>query len=106
MMMGSLDESTISIEEDEGGAAVVSFDGVEVSAMDCLGYGKPNQFYAGQLFDLALLVCLTMMVRLIGTRCLMGILTRAAKSEHAMAAMLPGAQHREAGAKRLCLLTG
>lgn len=30
----------ISVEEDEGGVAVVSLNGIEISAMDCLGYGN------------------------------------------------------------------
>lgn len=49
----------ISIEEDEGGAAVVSFGGVEVSAMDCLGYGNSVQPFpmVGQLFE-PLFTCL------------------------------------------------
>lgn len=43
----------VSIEEDEGSAAVISFDGVEVTAMDCLGYGKSAQSYptVGQIFE-------------------------------------------------------
>jgi hypothetical protein len=43
----------VSIEEDEGGLAVVSFAGVEISAMDCLGYGESEQSYpmVDQLFE-------------------------------------------------------
>lgn len=43
----------ISVEDDEGGAAVISIEGVEVTAMDCLGYGTLDQPYpkVGQIFE-------------------------------------------------------
>lgn len=43
----------ISVEDDESGAAVIAIGGVEVVAMDCLGYGTSNQPYpkVGQVFE-------------------------------------------------------
>jgi hypothetical protein len=35
----------ITVEDEEGGTAVIAIDGVELTAMDCLGYGTSDQPY-------------------------------------------------------------
>ncbi len=43
----------IGVEDDEGGLAVLSVNGVEINAMDCLGYGNSSAPYpkVGDMFS-------------------------------------------------------
>jgi len=49
----SVNALLISVEDDEGGAAVIEIGGIEVTVMDCLGYGTSKQPYpkVGAVFE-------------------------------------------------------